>query len=180
MYVFLPDYQKGGRDFVSCQQLPFQQQFSSSKFYIIVTWMTRSDNQSSENTHMQLFVSLLWHSSQTKTYFPKDNLIRYKPKQTPNIIIYNSRFTTGSHAIAIKFGINITSDGCLDILPKFGFLATISAQKWFPRVIQIHTKFTNFARLYFHVLQHLATKPGNSTNFRMLPSTVVKDFLRLA
>ena len=31
----------------------------------------------------------------------------------------------------------------------------------------------------FHALQHFATKLGNSTNFRMLFLTVVKDFVCL-
>ena len=42
--------------------------------------------------------------------------------------------------------------------------------------------YTNLQTLrdhIFHVLRHLATKLGNSTNFRMLFLTVVKDFVRL-
>ena len=43
--------------------------------------------------------------------------------------------------------------------------------------------YTNLQTLrghIFHVLQHFATKLGNSTNFRMLFLTIVKDFVRLA
>ena len=46
--------------------------------------------------------------------------------------------------------------------------------------IQIYTKFTISRRHIFHVLQHLATKLGNSTNFSMLLLAVLKDFVPLA
>ena len=56
------------------------------------------------------------------------------------------------------------------------------SQKWelFARVIQIHTNLQTLRGYIFHVLQHFATKLDNSTNFRMLFLTVVKDFVRLA
>ena len=40
--------------------------------------------------------------------------------------------------------------------------------------------YTNLQTLRGHILQHFATKLGNSTNFRMLFLTVVKDFVHLA
>ena len=49
----------------------------------------------------------------------------------------------------------------------------------FPRVIQIYTNLQTLRGYIFHVLQHFATKLGNSTNFRMLFLTVVKYFVRL-
>ena len=51
--------------------------------------------------------------------------------------------------------------------------------KLFPRVIQIYTNLQTLRGYIFHVLQHFATKLGNSTNFRMLFLTVVKYFVRL-
>ena len=65
---------------------------------------------------------------------------------------------------------------------KVTVFATISAQTWqlSPRVIQIYTNLQTLGGYIFHVLQHFATKLGNSTDFRMLFLTVVKDFARLA
>ena len=50
----------------------------------------------------------------------------------------------------------------------------------FPRVIQIYTNLQTLRGHIFHVLKHFATKLGNSTNFRMLFLTIVKDFVHLA
>ena len=43
----------------------------------------------------------------------------------------------------------------------------------------IYTNLQTLRGYIFHVLQHFATKLGNSTHFRMLFLTVVKDFVRL-
>jgi hypothetical protein len=60
--------------------------------------------------------------------------------------------------------------------------APLSAQMWciFPRVIQINTKFANFAGYIFRILQQFATKLCNFTNFNMLFLAVVMDFVLLA
>jgi DNA-directed RNA polymerase len=61
--------------------------------------------------------------------------------------------------------------------------APLSAQMWckFPRVIQIDTKFANFAGLYF---PHFTTFRGQTLqfyyNFNMLFLAVVRDFVLLA
>ena len=44
----------------------------------------------------------------------------------------------------------------------------------------MYTNLQTLRGYIFHVLQHFATKLGNSSNFRMLVLTVVKDFVRLA
>ena len=51
-------------------------------------------------------------------------------------------------------------------------------RKWqlFPRVIQIFTKFANFAGPYFTTFCH---PTGNSTNFNILFLAVVKDFVNI-
>ena len=46
--------------------------------------------------------------------------------------------------------------------------------------LQIYTNFQTLRGHIFHVLQHFATKLGNSTNFRMLFLAIVKYFVRLA
>ena len=44
----------------------------------------------------------------------------------------------------------------------------------------MYTNLQTLRGYAFHALQHFPTKLGNSTNFRMLFLTVVKDFVRLA
>ena len=44
----------------------------------------------------------------------------------------------------------------------------------------MYTNLQTLRGYIFHVLQHFATKLNNSTHFRMLVLTVVKDFVRLA
>ena len=44
----------------------------------------------------------------------------------------------------------------------------------------MYTNLQTLRRHIFHALQHFATKLGNSTNFRMLFLTVVKDLFVLA
>jgi hypothetical protein len=60
--------------------------------------------------------------------------------------------------------------------------ALLSAQMWciFLRVIEITTKFANFAWLYFRILQHFAARLCNFTNLNMLFLAVVMDFVLLA
>ena len=43
----------------------------------------------------------------------------------------------------------------------------------------MYTNLPTLRGYIFRVLQHFATKLGNSTNFQMLVLTVVKDFVRL-
>ena len=37
-----------------------------------------------------------------------------------------------------------------------------------PRAIHLYTKFANFERLYFFILQHVATKLGSFTNLKLV------------
>ena len=55
---------------------------------------------------------------------------------------------------------------CMSVLSekKVTIFATISAQKLFPRVIQVYAGFADFAGLYFLYFTKFATKFGNSTN----------------